>query len=213
MACLAINPRCQIDVDVFADSAEKYRLWDLASLEPVTDRFIVMAYDYYRKSSKQAGPVAPLTGRCNPDTKTESLCLDQDIVTHISQFSKIIPSEKIILGVPFYGYEWQTVDDSYLANTYPGTGTMASYSRVQSIFSDIDVSSVSARWSDLSLSPFLSYQQDNKTYQIQFENAQSLAQKIKLVKSANLGGIAIWALGYETPYPELWQPIKELFTP
>ncbi len=209
-ACLSINPKCQIDIDVFADSAEKFRLWDLSALNSTTDHFIVMAYDYYRKSSKQAGPIAPLTGKCGSDAKQDTVCLDQDIITHISQFSKILPSDKIILGVPFYGYEWQTADNMYLANTYPGTGSMASYSRIQSIFSDPLVSSLSAQWSTLSLSPYLSYTKYNKTFLIQFENTESLYQKIKLVKSANLGGIAIWALGYETPYPDLWQPIKDL---
>lgn len=211
--CLSINPKCQIDVDVFGDAAEKYRLWDLAALEPFTDRFIVMAYDYYRKSSTQSGPVAPLTGKCKFGNPSETKCLDQDIVTHISQFSKVLPSEKIILGIPFYGYEWQTAGSEYMSNTYPRTGAMASYSRIQSIFSDPDISSVSAQWSDLTLSPFLSYVEEGKIFQIQFEDAQSLTQKIKLVESANLGGIAIWALGYETPYQELWQPIKKLSTP
>ncbi len=211
-ACLSVNSNCEIDIDVFADSAEKYRLWDLQALEPLTNHIIVMAYDYYRKSSTQAGPVAPLRGKCNPNTMQE-VCLNQDILTHISQFSKILPSEKIILGIPFYGYEWQTASENYLANTYPGTGSMASYSRIQSLFSNPKVSSISAQWSDLSLSPFLTYKEDGETFLIQYENAQSIDQKIKLVKSANLGGIAIWALGYETHYQELWQSIKSLTTP
>ena len=102
-SCIIINQKCQIDVDIFADSAEKYRLWDLSSLNPHVNHFIVMAYDYFRKSSTQAGPVAPITGKCNPATPSGSPCLEQDIITHISQITKVLPPEKILLGIPMNG--------------------------------------------------------------------------------------------------------------
>ena len=211
--CTSIKNYCQIDIDVFASVAEKPRLWDLKTLEPVTDKFIVMAYDYYRPSSSQAGPVSPLIGKCNFSSLSQSTCLDEDIITHISLISKILPSEKIILGIPFYGYEWQTASEDFLANTYPGTGSLATYQRIQSLFQNQDISTISAKWSDSTLTPYLSYHEDNKTYQIYFENAQSLEQKIKLVESADLGGIAIWALGYEGSTDDLWAPIKSLIHP
>ncbi|KKT55759.1 MAG: hypothetical protein UX08_C0004G0057 [Candidatus Collierbacteria bacterium GW2011_GWB1_45_35] len=209
-ACRTQNKNCQIDVDIFADTATKDRLWDLVGLSPVVDRFIVMAYDYSRKSSSQAGPVAPLTGKCNHQQSLP--CLDQDIISHLSQITKIVPPEKIILGIPFYGYEWQTAGKDFLANTYPGTGSLASYSRIQSLFSDSKISSLSAMWSQTTLSPYLVFEKGEETHQIYFENSESLKQKIKLVKSANLGGVAIWALGYEVPFGELWEPIKNIST-
>lgn len=212
-ACVSYKSHCQIDIDIFASAAEKPRLWDLKQLEPVTDKFIVMAYDYYRKSSTQAGPVAPIRGKCTGTFSDEKDCLEEDILSHISQINKLIPSDKIILGVPFYGYEWQTASTGFLANTYPGTGALATYQRIQSLFQDTKISSISAQWSNLTLSPYLSYEEDEKIYQIHFENAQSLEQKIKFVESANLGGIAIWALGYEGPSQDLWEPINSLFLP
>ncbi|MFZ3068826.1 MAG: glycosyl hydrolase family 18 protein [Microgenomates group bacterium] len=212
-ACVSYKSHCQIDIDIFASAAEKPRLWDLKQLEPITDKFIVMAYDYYRKSSTQAGPVAPIRGKCSGTFSDEKDCLEEDILSHISQISKLIPSDKIILGVPFYGYEWQTASTDFLANTYPGTGALATYQRIQSLFQDTKISSISAQWSNLTLSPYLSYEEDEKIYQIHFENAQSLEQKIKFVESANLGGIAIWALGYEGPSQDLWEPINSLFLP
>ncbi len=212
-ACTSYKSHCQIDIDTFASVAENPRLWDLAQLEPVTDKFIIMAYDYYRKSSTQAGPVAPLIGKCTDVFSNEQNCLDKDILTHISQISKLIPSKKIILGIPFYGYEWQTASTDFLANTYSGTGSLATYQRILSLFQNPEVSSISAQWSDSTLSPFLNYQEDGNNYQIHFENAQSLEQKLKLVESADLGGIAIWALGYEGTSQDLWTPINSLFRP
>ena len=210
-ACVSYKSHCQIDVDIFASSAENPRLWDLKKLEPVTDKFIVMAYDYYRKSSPQAGPVAPIKGKCTSPFSGEKNCLEEDVQTHISQISKLLPSNKIILGIPFYGYEWQTASSDYLANTYPGTGSLATYQRIQSLFQDTNISTLSAQWSSATLSPYIVYEKKDKTYQIHFENAQSLEQKIKFVESANLGGVAIWALGYEGLSQDLWTPINSLF--
>lgn len=213
LACKSSNTRCSIDIDIFADAASKYRLWDLSALSGTVDRFIVMAYDYYRKSSSQSGPVAPLTGKCNGDGLSNNTnCLEVDIVSHLSLITKIIPSEKIILGVPFYGYEWQTASKDFLANTYPRTGSLATYQRIQSLYSDPTISALTTNWSDSTLSPYISFEKDGEIHQIYFENAQSLEQKIKLVETANLGGIAIWALGYETPYLELWLPIRSLIS-
>lgn len=210
-SCLVTNKDCRLDVDIFADTATKVRLWDLPGLSPIVDRFIVMAYDYYRKNSSEAGPVAPLTGKCLEGNTTG--CLEQDIIFHLSQMTKLIPSEKIILGVPFYGYEWQTADESFLANTYPKTGALASYSRIQTLLRDPSLSSLSAHWSENTLSPYLVFQKDGEIHQIHYENTDSLDQKIKLVNSANLGGLAIWALGYETPHRELWDSVKKLTSP
>jgi len=212
-ACTSSKSHCQIDVDVFASSAETPRLWDLQKLSSITDKFIVMAYDYYRKSSTQAGPVAPIKGKCSTPLSTEKDCLEKDIITHISQISKLVPSNKIILGIPFYGYEWQTASSNFLANTYPGTGALATYQRIQTLFQDTNISTLSAQWSDSTLSPYIVYEKDGKIFQVYFENAQSIAQKIKLVESANLGGVAIWALGYEGVSQDLWEPINTLFRP
>jgi spore germination protein YaaH len=209
--CVTTQSHCQIEVDVFASSADKPRLWDLKALSTVTDKFIVMAYDFYRTTSLQAGPVAPIRGKCTDDNSKD--CLAEDIVTDISAISKLIPSEKIILGIPFYGYEWQTASTDFLANTYPGTGSLASYQRIQSLFQDTSIASISAMWSESTLSPYLVYEKNNKIYQVHFENAQSLEQKIKLVDSADLGGVAIWALGYEGTSQDLWTPIETLIHP
>lgn len=206
--CITINTTCEIDVDVFADSAAKVRLQDLKPLSQTVDHIIVMAYDYYRKNSNQAGPVAPLRGACQEQTVTNN-CLEQDINTNLSQITMLVPSPKIILGVPFYGYQWQTTSNDFLANTYDHTGSLATYQRIMSLFSDPTVSSLSANWSTSTLSPYLTFVIDDKNYQIHFENPQSLELKVDLVKSANLGGIAIWAIGYEVPYLDIWQPLSD----
>lgn len=206
--CLKISPDCFIDIDVFGDSASKKRLWNLEQLNPYVDHVIVMAYDYYRKSSSQAGPVAPLTGTCKGSSSEP--CLEQDILQHLSLFTKKIDQNKIILGVPFYGYEWQTASENFLANTYPKTGGIATYQRIQELILNPETSSLSAKWSNITLSPYLIYYDKDDIQQIHYENQQSLELKMDVIRATNLGGVAIWALGYEVPYQDIWQPIVDL---
>lgn len=205
--CKSHNPQCEISVDIFADSAIKNRLYNLKDLVPETDLFVVMAYDFYRPSNSQAGPVAPIRGRCSDNNPSLS-CLEYDITTSIADITKFIPPEKILLGVPFYGYQWQTVDTSFLSNTYPKTGALASYKRIQEIINNPKTASLSANWSNETLSPYLTFSDNDQFFQIHYESTQSLSLKIDLVHQANLAGIAIWALGYETPYQDLWEIIS-----
>jgi len=201
--CKATIPNCEISVDVFADSAIKDRLYDLTKISKIVDQVIVMAYDFYRPSSTQSGPVAPLRGKCaNSDS-----CLDYDVVTSIGDISKQVPAYKIILGFPFYGYEWQTVDNLFLSHSYPKTGQIATYKRIQSLFSDPSIASLSASWSATTFTPYLSYTKDGNTYQIHYDDSNSLSLKIDFIHQAKLGGLAIWALGYELPYTNLWETI------
>lgn len=206
-SCQSTSPSCFIDVDVFGDTAHKKRLHDLSSLANIVDHIIIMTYDYYRPSSTQAGPVAPVRGACK-DTPLTDKCLEQDITTNLSETIALVPSTKLILGIPFYGYEWETATENFLSNTYSKTGHMVSYQKIMSYFNNPEISSLSAKWSDTTLSPYLTYYEEDKLYQTHFEDPQSLEIKLKLADALNLGGVAIWAIGYETPYLDIWEPIK-----
>ena len=207
-SCQTVSPNCFIDIDVFGDSSNKKRLWDLENINKYVDHIIVMAYDYYRASSTKAGPVAPLTGSCRQNQNSN--CIDEDILGHLSYFLKKVPAEKIVLGVPFYGYEWQTATTDFLSNTYPKSGSIATYQRVQKLITDPETSSISAKWSSSTLSPYIIYYDEEKIKQIHFENTQSLQLKIDVIKSTGIGGLAIWALGYEVPYQELWNTVSNI---
>ncbi len=204
--CKLVSVNCELSLDVFADSAIKERLYDLPSLDRAVDLVIVMAYDFYRPSSLQAGPVAPLRGKCTSENwklKTDN-CLDYDVITSIGDITKLVSPSKVILGVPFYGYEWQTVDTQFLARTYPQTGLTATYKRVRELLDNNSESSLSATWSGTTFTPYLSYTKDGNTYQIHYEDDNSLKLKIEFVHQAKLAGLAIWAVGYELPYTNLW---------
>ena len=118
----------QLSLDIYSDTAAKQpeRLWQLQDLTPYVDYFIVMGYDFHRATTPKAGPVAPIHGA--------PLRWEEDISTSLSQITQLVPSNQIILGVPYYGYEWRTYTDQTNSTTYPKSGQLASYSRVKETF-------------------------------------------------------------------------------
>lgn len=192
-----------ISIDVYASASNNEQIWDIPRLAPVVDYIIVMAYDYHRRSSVQAGPVAPIFGG-------EKLW-DSDISQHLRKFVRLVPPEKILLGMPFYGYEWQTTDRSSQSPTYPDSGATATLARVADILTSKEKLQVKEYWNDQALAPYLSYIEDGKTYMIYYENPRSISYKLDLVNQLDLGGIAIWALGYEGEDRVLWDVIDQKF--
>lgn len=217
--------KINLSIDVYANAGNQNKklLWDISQLEPYLDYLIVMAYDFHRQSSTQAGPGAPLLGGQELWTN--------DINTLMKGFLEQIPREKILLGLPFYGYGWQTDSIDARANTYPGTGFTVSYQE------SLALKNLSGRWENCrnlnlywqeeALSPFatLNCPKENQgsnaktnneeeielvNYLVYFEDAQSLQYKIDYAKQLDLAGIAIWALGYEGESRDLWEVVKSL---
>ena len=189
----------QLSIDMYASAASKRQIWDVDKIEPYVDYIVVMAYDFHQRSSPQAGPVAPLFGG--------NEYWDSDINQHLADFVQFVPKEKLLLGVPFYGYEWQTTSREPQAHTFPETGSTASFKRVKEIMTNGKALLVEDGWNEEALSPYLSYIEDNEIFVIYYENSRSLSYKLDYVNQLNLGGISIWALGYEDSSRELWDVI------
>lgn len=190
----------QLSIDMYAGAGTRRTLWDVAAIAPEVDYIIIMAYDFHRKSSSQAGPVAPLFGGKE--------LWDSDISEHLAGFLKVVPSHKLLLGVPFYGYGWQTTTRDAQAHTFPQTGSTATFKFVQNLLLQRDELKVQENWNEEALSPYLSYEKDGETYVVYYENSRSLSYKLDFVNQLDLGGVAIWALGYEGDSRELWDVIE-----
>lgn len=90
-------------------------VYDYATIEPIVDRMLIMAYDEHWSTSK-AGPIAS-TAWCK----------------RIADYAKTkIPPEKLIMGMPFYGRSWS--DKNPAGAWY--------YSRVNRIYSENDTSEI-----------------------------------------------------------------------
>lgn len=197
----SLPDRIELSVDVFADSARKIRIFNIPQLAEIVDRIIIMGYDFHRPISAKAGPIAPIRGNGEK--------YEQNLSWSLSSFLKIVPPEKIILGVPYYGYEWQTLSDQPNSMVIPNTGALATYKRVRK---KIEEENLEPLWDQVALSPYLVFKEGGRWHQIYYENETSLAYKYQLVDDLGLGGIAIWALGYDGDYPELWELLEKKFT-
>ena len=188
-----------ISVDMYASGIEGGQIWDAEALAQEVDYIVVMAYDFHRRQSAQAGPVAPLFGGKD--------VWENDINTYLQKFLIVVPAEKILLGIPFYGYEWQTTSRDSRSHTFPDTGSTASYERVQELLKKSEELKVEEGWNEDALSPYISYVEDNEIFVVYYENSRSISYKLDYVNQLDLGGVAIWALGYEGSSRELWEVI------
>lgn len=186
----------QLSIDMYAGAAANKQIWDVTAIAPYVDYIIVMAYDFHRSSSQKAGPVAPLFG--------DAAKWEESISEYFQSFLQQAPREKVVLGIPFYGYEWQTTSRDAKSHTFPDTGATASYSRVLELLEKKEELQVQEHWNETALSPYISYVEDGEIYVVYYENSRSISYKLDYVNQLDLGGIAIWALGYEGDSRELW---------
>lgn len=197
-------PGSVVSFDAFADSVKKPRIFDLAAIGKIVDHIIIMGYDFHRLGSLKAGPVAPLFGKEK---------FGYDVATSVHDYKQIIPSDKIVLGVPFYGYEWPTQTDekeSFVINSSRGP-EISSYSRS---LETAAANKVAVNFDDESKSVWFPYFDNTfRTWrQVWFENQRSLGLKFDLVNESNLGGIAIFALGYDgRDAAPLWDEVRLKF--
>jgi len=185
-------------VSAFGDSATQSRVSsDLDNLGRYADGIFIMAYDYHRPESETIGPVSPMEGNGeNNVTKT------------VKDFLAKVPPNKIILGVPYYGYNWLVESTDKYAVRVPGSdenGFSQSQSYESVMETIIEVES-ELKWDDEGKAPYFTYisPETGQLRTAYFENAESLKYKYDLINNENLGGVGIWALGYDGGYSELW---------
>jgi spore germination protein YaaH len=169
--------------------------WDLKKLSELCDYLIVMGYNYYWGGSSTAGPVAPLDGESYNVTKT--------VITYLN--AGVAP-EKLLLGVPWYGYDWPVVSQTRKSAT-TGTGTAKTFIAAQ------EIANTNIKTFDPSTKvPWVSYSASSTIRQLWFDDNVSLGLKYNFADSKNLAGIGIWALSYEGSDQEVWSTINNAFS-
>ena len=209
------SPKTELSIDFFPLSIEKPRLYDVASLAPLFDKVIVMSYDYYSGSSDLAGPVAPIFGYiASPSADQTSYFFD--VNTTYNDYLKVVPKEKLIMGVPYYGWDYPVEDNTTtLSKVLPqndqnGYPEVISYGRART---NTDLKIENCQWDDTAKATWCAYTDSNKIQrEVWLEDNKSIEIKFDFAKTNNLGGIAIWTLGYDKDYPDLWNLIKNYFT-
>jgi spore germination protein len=187
-----------LSIDVSPTAFIKNYLVNPKDISKYIDSMIIMGYDYHYQGSFVTGPVAPLFGAVTVS--------EFDIQTAIQKALEIIPANKLILGAPLYGYEWETLGTDPRSGVIPGTGLTASGLRVQELLSRC--ATCSAQFDPVAQEKYLIYKDvdTNSYHQIFYPDQETMSAKIKFAEKYNLRGIALWALGYEDP--NILNPLK-----
>ncbi len=151
-----------------AGDSKTSRAYNYKALGEAADSFRIMAYDQHYTGGP-SGPVASITW----------------VEEAIKYAAARIPANKIILGVPAYGYDWP-LDG--------GQGKSVVFDDVTALSGD---GSADVRWDAESASPYVEYESDSGKRIIWFENQRSFKRKYDLARRYRLAGIAIWRLGHE----------------
>lgn len=152
--------------------------YDYRALGELCDLVAVMAYDYHVPSGAP-GPVAPL-----------------DWVEGVLRYATSqIPPSKLLLGVPFYGYGW---------NTTPGTpGWAMGY---DGVLAAAAAPGATLRFDPAAQAFNLQYpDQAGNRYDVWFEDGNSLGAKLAAARRYGVTGFAAWRLGLEDP--NVWMVI------
>lgn len=97
-----------------------------------------------------------------------------------------IPSEKISMGIPNYGYDFT---QPYVS----GESKAKTIGNIEAVNIAINNNSI-IMFDEISKTPFFSYVEDNVTHEVWFEDARSIWEKYKLIKEYNLYGFGCWQI-------------------
>jgi len=176
--------------------------FDVSILNQYIDLYMIMGYDYYWNGSSQAGPVDPHYSMTSG--------YDYNVSRTISYYqSEGMPMDKMLIGVPYYAREWPTASGTAPSST-TANGTAYTWAKIKNNTSG-NYNHENKRWETNSFAPYYAYE-DNGWYQCFVNDENSLERRYKLVNTRNLGGIGIWALGYDDGYSDLWDVIEENLT-
>lgn len=174
-------------------------VYDIFQLNQYIDTYVIMGYEFYGANSKVAGPISPLY--------SGQTWWNYSLETAVNEYLAAgVPNSKLLLGLPYYGAEWETQDLRFPSKAK----RFIRYPMYRNIRKDHYTSGCCE--DEVSKSKFFVYRDKRNNYrQIWYEDSVSLGYKYDYVIDNNLGGIGIWALGYDNGYTELWELIARKF--
>lgn len=174
-----------------------YPGYDYAYLSDYSDGLFIMAYGFHYSGSSVAGPVSP----CVPSSFWGQYCCAHSIGSYMAYGAD---SAKLLLGVPYYGYDWPTENGDMGSNT-TGSGTARIY-----YYAFQDAITYGRIWDEYSLTPWYRYTSGG-WHQCWYDDSVSFDVKLGLVLDSVIQGAGCWALGYDRSYDHLWNVIRRRF--
>ena len=175
-----IGAALTVDVTAPDGSATWSLCFDRNVIGDVADYIVFMAYD--QNTGKKVGTTAGYNW----------------VETNLKKFidNEEIKPEKIILALPFYTRMWTEKNGEVSSKTVD--------------MKDVDralPSNVERVWDDKLKQDYVEYQEKGSTKKMWIEDVKSIKEKMNLVKTYKLGGVAEWTKDREDQ--DVWQVIKE----
>ena len=145
---------------------------------------ILMTYEW-GYTAGPAMPVAPL-----------------NLVKKILDYAvTVIPSKKIFMGIPNYGYDWTL--PFVKGSTAVALGNVAAVDLARRVRASI-------QYDYTAQAPFFNYYDAaGKRHEVWFEDARSMNAKLRTAHQYNLGGVSYWTIGRY--FPQAWLVQNSLF--
>lgn len=162
-----------------------YEAHDYATHGLLVDHVILMTYEWgYLMGPPRA--VAPVN-------------LVEDVIQYAVS---VMPSRKIFMGIPNYGYDWTLpYIQGTAARPMTNVGAVNLASQV----------SANIQFDQTAQSPFFNYyDRSGKQHIVWFEDARSIEAKMKVVAKYNLGGVSYWTIN--SFFPQNWVVQDNMFT-
>ncbi len=180
------NMTVSIDVTVPWGS-ERYSLFaDREALSKSVDYVMLMAYDEHWASIQTPGSVA-----------------SRDWVEKgIAESLKLIPKDKLILGIPFYSRVWSQIGNGKVSSKalgFEGQGNWLSSTSAKAVYD----SDTGQNYAEAMV--------EGSRQRIWLEDATSLSMRLQLADKYDLPGIAGWSLLFTTE--EVWSQIQSEYPP
>ena len=178
-----------LTVEISPTDVIRNNLIDPKAIGQIANNVVLMAYDYHSTSSYVTGPVAPISGA--------GISSEYDVTSAVEKTLDLIPAIKLTLGIPLYGYGWESLNQIPRSAVIPNTGLAVSNRTAEELLSSCADCSVSLD-REANEKFISSYQSDVNDYKtIFYPDISSTQAKINLANKLELNGLALWALGYE----------------
>lgn len=179
-------------LSLFVLSEDRAGLYDRESLRS-TNYIVIQGYDAHWKESPNAGPIVQLRG-------SMAVSWESSLKHYLSLG---VPRNKILMSVPFFGYEWPTISDAAGALTR-GAGSEISFAPLPAnLVPEVKASAMArtrqygTQRDPVTGSPYYVFKDGAGWFQGWFEDDESLSAKFEFIKKQRLAGVAVFPLGYD----------------
>jgi hypothetical protein len=194
----SVEPGCHLSI--CTPAVDWSGAFDYPGLAGACDALMMMCYPFHGSWSTEAGPCCPLTGwGSSPSSASNMAWTIGDYIINDPDIHS-----KLVVGLPYYGFEWETADQ-YAHSEAIGDCLTLYYSSLA-----LRAAQYGRLWDGESLTPWYAYD-DGTWNQGWYDDPVSLGLKYSLVLDSGIQGIGVWALGYDGSRPELWECLDQFF--